>query len=147
VGCCRVLHHKFTREGHPLPLARAEGLRGSSGRPCCSLPTSTPRSRPAHSYQWGLARVPARPPGGHQKPRTLGGQKAFLILELTSPSLSSMKMALLGSLLLIFSCPSSRPGIILHAVMAVVRASGPCLPSPPPAPTHCSCLQTHCSCP
>ena len=34
---------------------------------------------------------------------TCGGQNAFLIFVLTSASLSSMKMALLGSLLLIFS--------------------------------------------
>ena len=34
-----------------------------------------------------------------------GGQKAPFILLLTSASLSSMKMALLGSLLDIFSCP------------------------------------------
>ena len=34
-----------------------------------------------------------------------GGQKAFLILVLTSAALSSIKMALLGSLLDIFSCP------------------------------------------
>lgn len=36
-----------------------------------------------------------------------GGQKAPFILLFTSASLSSMKMALLGSLLDIFSCPCS----------------------------------------
>ena len=43
--------------------------------------------------------------GGAVRLACWGGQKAPFILLFTSASLSSMKMALLGSLLDIFSCP------------------------------------------
>ena len=86
--------HQQTRQGRCKPLAPAR--RACRSSPCSSTPVQ----------------------GAERQPRCrlrtcLGGQNAFLILVLTSASLSSMKIALLGSLLLIFSwpCRHGRAGV------------------------------------
>ena len=56
-----------------------------------------------------------------ERARACGGQKAFLILRSTSSRSSSMKIALLGSLLLIFSCPCRILQIIIHNQHPITR--------------------------